>query len=94
MLYEVITNLIAAVHANLAPLHRYYDLRKRLLGLDDLHVYDLSVPLVEDFHWRMEYPDAVERILQALSPLGADYAAILKSGLLEGRWVDRSYNFV
>jgi len=85
----VYDNLIAAVHANLAPLHRYYDLRKRLLGLDDLHVYDLSVPLVEDFHWRMEYPDAVERILQALSPLGADYAAILKSGLLEGRWVDR-----
>jgi len=86
---SVYDNLIAAVHANLAPLHRYYALRKRLLGLEALHVYDMSVPLVKDFHWHMEYPEAVERILEALSPLGGEYIETLGHGLTAGRWVDR-----
>ncbi|UCD11951.1 MAG: oligoendopeptidase F [Nitrospinaceae bacterium] len=86
---QVYDNLIEAVHANLAPLYRYFGLRKRLLGYDALHAYDLSVPLVQDFHWSMEYPQAVDRILQALSPLGGEYTDTLKQGLLEGRWVDR-----
>ena len=86
---EVYDNLISAVHDNLAPLHKYFELRKRLLGLEDLHVYDTSVPLVEDVHWHMSYVDAVETTKKALEPLGEEYTALVEAGLTEGRWVDR-----
>lgn len=86
---EVYDNLIAAVHNNLKPLYKYFDLRKRILGLDALHVYDCSVPLIRDFKWEMPYEDAVEDIANALAPLGPDYVGALKRGLLDERWVDR-----
>ena len=85
----VYDNLIAAVHENLSPLYRYFALRKRLLELDELHVYDTSVPLVKDMHWHLDYKEATEKIAEALHPLGADYVATVKKGLLENRWVDR-----
>ncbi len=89
---NVYDSLIESVHENLDPLYRYFDLRKRLLKLDALHVYDLSVPLVKDFHWRMTYNDAVDKIMHALAPLGEAYTKVLKKGLNENRWVDRYEN--
>ncbi len=89
---EVYDNLIEAVHAHLGPLYQYFDIRKRILGLDALHVYDTSVPLVKDLEWHMPYDEAVEKISEALAPLGSDYVGIIKQGLLEARWVDRYEN--
>lgn len=89
---KVYDRLIETVHENLAPLYKYFALRKRILKLDELHVYDTSVPLVKDFKWHMKYSDAVENILAALAPLGENYVAALKKGLTETRWVDRYEN--
>lgn len=89
---EVYGNLIATVHDNLEPLYKYFDLRKRILGLDELHPYDTSVPLVKDFKWRMEYPEAVQKTLASLAPLGKDYVDVLRKGLTDDRWVDRYEN--
>ena len=89
---EVYDNLIATVHAHLEPLYQYFDIRKRILKLDQLHVYDTSVPLVEDLAWHMPYEEAVENISAALEPLGTEYVEVVKKGLLETRWVDRYEN--
>ncbi|MEC7786193.1 MAG: oligoendopeptidase F [Nitrospinota bacterium] len=89
---EVYDNLIESVHQNLKPLYRYFDLRKRLLDLDDLHIYDCSVPLVKNIKWHMPYEDAVEKIKTALQPLGAEYVDLMSQGLLQDRWTDRYEN--
>jgi oligoendopeptidase F len=88
----VYNNLIQSVHENLAPLYKYFDIRKRLLKLDELHAYDCSVPLVKDIHWHMSYQEASEKISEALKPLGADYVQTVKKGMLEDGWVDRYEN--
>ena len=88
----VYDNLIKSVHQNLKPLYKYFKLRKRLLGLDDLHVYDCSVPLVKNIKWYMPYEDAVEKIKIALKPLGAEYVELMGNGLLQDRWTDRYEN--
>jgi oligoendopeptidase F len=89
---EVYDNLIQSVHNHLGPLHQYLDIRKRILELDELHVYDTSVPLVKDLQWNMPYEEAVEKISEALEPLGSDYVGVMKQGLLDKRWVDRYEN--
>jgi len=86
---EVYDNLIAAVHENMAPLQKYFVLRKNILNLDQLHIYDTSVPLVKDIHWHVGYDDSVKKIIDALQLLGPDYTKILRNGLIEDRWVDR-----
>jgi oligoendopeptidase F len=85
----VYDNLVNTVNANLGPLHRYVELRKKVLGLDDLHIYDLYVPMVEAAKMDAPYADA-ERILpKALAPLGSEYGAVLEQGLdLEDGWID------
>ena len=88
----VYDNLIESVHQNLKPLYKYFELRKRLLGLDDLHVYDCSVPLVKNIKWHMPYEDAVEKIKIALQPLGPEYVELMGNGLLQDRWTDRYEN--
>ena len=88
----VYDNLIESVHQNLKPLYKYFELRKRLLGLDDLHVYDCSVPLVKNIKWHMPYEDAVEKIKIALQPLGPEYVELMGKGLLQDRWTDRYEN--
>ena len=88
----VYDNLIESVHQNLKPLYKYFELRKRLLGLDDLHVYDCSVPLVKNIKWHMPYEDAVEKIKIALQPLGPEYVKLMGKGLLQDRWTDRYEN--
>ncbi len=84
----VYDNLIDTVHENLGALHRYYALRRRALGLDELRHYDVYVPLVPDLQVRHTYVDAVDLITEALGPLGDEYTQTLRSGLLGG-WVDR-----
>jgi oligoendopeptidase F len=88
----VYDNLIDSVHSNLPALYKYFDLRKRLLKLDELHVYDCSVPLVKDIHWHMSYKEASEKITEALKPLGNDYTEMVHKGLMADRWVDRYEN--
>ena len=87
----VYDNLIAAVHDNLAQLHTYYTLRKRILALDELRHYDVYVPLTSDVRVRHSYDDAVEVVIASLAPLGDDYCTTLRAGLRSG-WVDRYEN--
>jgi oligoendopeptidase F len=87
----VYDNLVATVRGNLDPLLRYFDFRRRALGLDALHFYDTYVPLVKDVDFNMPYDEAVATCIEALSPLGADYTRTLAAGL-NGRWVDRYEN--
>lgn len=84
---EVYTNLIEAVHHNLPALHKYVHMRKALLGVDELHPYDLYTPLVDDVEMRFTYEEACDIILEALAPLGEDYQALVRQGI-EQRWVD------
>jgi len=84
----VYDGLISTVRENLAPLFRYYELRKRVLGLVELHQYDTYVPLVEEIESRVTFDEAIEELLAALQPLGSEYVAALSEGL-RGRWCDR-----
>jgi oligoendopeptidase F len=84
----VYDGLISSVRAHLAPLFRYYELRRRVLGLDELHQYDTYVPLVPEMETRISFDEAVERVLDSLQPLGPEYVNTLAEGL-RGRWCDR-----
>jgi oligoendopeptidase F len=84
----VYDGLIGAVRNNLSPLFRYYELRRRALGLDELHQYDTYVPLVAEIESHVSFDEATETILAAFAPLGAEYTAALSEGL-RGRWCDR-----
>jgi oligoendopeptidase F len=84
----VYDGLISAVRKNFAPLFRYYDLRRRVLGLDELHHYDTYVPLVSEIDSRITFDEAIEKILAAFAPLGPEYTTVLSEGL-RGRWCDR-----
>ena len=84
----VYDGLISAVRKNLAPLFRYYELRRRVLGLVELHHYDTYVPLVEEIDSHVTFDQAIEEILAALEPLGPEYTTTLSEGL-RGRWCDR-----
>ncbi|MCL2336559.1 MAG: oligoendopeptidase F [Firmicutes bacterium] len=84
---EVYDSLVQTVRRNLGRMHRYLELRKKLLGLEALHFYDLYTPLVKDVQWNIPYAQAVELVKQGLSPLGADYMATMTKGLDNG-WVD------
>ena len=88
----VYDNLIESVHQNLDPLYKYFDLRKRLLKLDELHIYDCSVPLVEGIKWHMSFDQAVKEIQTALKPLGDEYVEQVTQGLSVDRWTDRYEN--
>ena len=87
----VYDQLIAAVRANLPVVHRYYDLRKRVLGLDAIHHYDCYVPLVPELEQRHTWDEAVQVVIESLAPLGGDYCGRLEQGL-RGRWCDRYPN--
>jgi len=88
----VYDGLIQSVRANLKPLFRYFDLRRRVLGLNELHHYDTYVPLVSEIETRFTFDDAVEMVLAALAPLGKEYVDVLAEGLRSKRWCDRYEN--
>ena len=83
----VYMNLIEAVHNNLDKMYRYVALRKKLLGVDELHMYDVYTPIVADADQAIPYEQAKETVLEALQVLGEDYVALLKEGF-SNRWID------
>ena len=85
---EVYEGLIKSVRANLKPLFRYFDLRRRLLGLGELHHYDTYLPLVGEIETKIPFDQAVDQVVAALQPLGKEYADVLAQGL-RARWCDR-----
>ena len=84
---EVYTNLIEAVHGNLDKMYRYVALRKKLLGVDELHMYDVYTPIVADTARSIPFEEAKRTVLDALAVLGEDYTALLREGF-ENRWID------
>lgn len=84
---SVYPNLIEAVHQNLDKMYRYVRLRKKLLGVDELHFYDIYTPLLADMDKKIPFAQAKKTVYEALAPLGEDYRAILKEGF-ENRWID------
>ena len=85
----VYDNLVSTINANLPLLHRYIELRKKALGLDDIHLYDLYIPIAEGVAVEVPFADARTTILAALAPLGAEYGAALAEGLDPANgWLD------
>ncbi len=89
---EVYEGLISHVSENLGSLHRYYDLRNRLLGYSESFLYDTYTSLVNDVEISHSYEDACKTIIESLEPLGSEYTSVLEAGFSKGRWVDRYEN--
>ena len=83
----VYDNLLKTVEERMDLLHRYVKIRKEMLGVEELHMYDLYVPLVADYDEKVTYEEAQQLILEGLKPLGEEYLGILKKGF-ESRWID------
>ena len=84
---EVYHNLISAVHDNMHYMYDYAALRKKLLGVDELHFYDLYTPVVSDFEMQISFEQAKETVLKALAPMGEGYLKRIREGF-ENRWID------
>lgn len=84
---KVYHNLIETVHKNLDKMHAYVSLRKQVLGVDELHFYDIYAPMVSDITMKIPYEEAKDIALKALAPLGEEYLSKVKEGLESG-WVD------
>ena len=84
--------LIQAVNDEISTLHNYIDVRRRLLGIDQLHLYDMYVPVTTNVDIKMPFDEAVELIIESVAPLGSEYQDLLKKGLKQQRWVDRYEN--
>ncbi len=83
----VYENLVETVNKNLDKLHRYVSLRKKCLGVDELHMYDIYTPMLPDFAKKVSYEEAKDTVLKALAPLGEDYVKVVEEGF-NNRWVD------
>lgn len=84
---EVYKNLIDTVHSNMHYMHKYVKLRKKLLNLDEIHMYDLYVSIVKGSNKEINFEEAKDEVYEALAPLGEDYRTILKNGF-DNRWID------
>lgn len=84
---QVYDNLLQVVRDSLPLLHRYVKVRREALGLDEIHMYDLYVPMVSSFSRRYTFEEAKELVLQGLAPLGEEYLNLLRQGF-ESRWID------
>ncbi|MEA3558854.1 MAG: M3 family oligoendopeptidase, partial [Candidatus Thermoplasmatota archaeon] len=80
-------SLIDAVHGSFPDFHRYVDLRKRALEVDELHMYDVYTPLIKEFERKVKWKDAMDLVLNAVEPLGKEYQEIVRTGL-SSRWID------
>jgi oligoendopeptidase F len=85
---SVYEGLVKSVRANLKPLFRYFELRRRVLGLSELHHYDTYVPMVSEIETHISFDEAIDKVIAALQPLGKEYVDVLAEGL-RGRWCDR-----
>ncbi len=88
---SVYENLIGAVRSKLPAVHRYIDMRRKKMGLDDIHHYDTYVPILSDMEQDRPWDNAVETVIDSLTPLGTEYGQALAKGL-RGRWCDRYPN--
>lgn len=88
---KVYDNLVEAVNEKLPLLHKYTSLRKKVLGLDELHMYDLFTPLVKDVDMNIPYEEAQQYVLEGLAPLGGEYGNIIEEGY-RNRWIDVEEN--
>lgn len=84
---SVYKNLVNCVNDATPVMHRYMALRKKMMGLDEMHIYDIFPPLVENADLRLSYEDAYETVIKGLAPLGSEYSELLKKGRDE-RWID------
>ena len=83
----VYNNLIESVHEALPVMHEYISLRKQVAGLEEQHIYDVYVPLVEDADIKLPFEEAYELVIEGLAPLGKDYQDLLRKGREQG-WID------
>ncbi|WP_121609574.1 oligoendopeptidase F [Mesobacillus foraminis] len=88
---SVYENLVSTINNNLHLLHRYVKLRRKVLGVDKLHMYDLYTPLVKNVKMEITYPEAKDIILKGLAPMGEEYLGLLREGF-ENRWIDVQEN--
>ncbi len=84
---EVYKQLIEAVHENMPYMHKYVKLRKKLLGVEELHAYDLYAPIVSDIEVKIPFEQAKQEVYDSLAPMGEEYRAIFREGM-ENRWID------
>lgn len=84
---DVYNNLIDTVHEHLPLFHRYISLRKKVMGVEELHMYDVYVPLVQDTDMKFAYEEGQKLVLDSLKPLGEDYLSIVEQGF-KNRWID------
>ena len=84
---DVYKNLVETINKNLGKMHRYVKLRKKCLGLDELHMYDIYTPMIPDMAKEIPFEEAKDTVLKALAPLGEEYVAKVKEGF-ENRWID------
>lgn len=85
---NVYKNLISAVHDELFSMHKYINIKRKKLGVDNLHMYDLYVPLFDAGKIKVNYKQSLDLVLDSLLPLGDEYINILKKGMNSGRWID------
>lgn len=84
---SVYNNLIDVISENVGLMHRYIDIRKKVLNLDEIHMYDLYTPMISDVDMKVEYEEAKKMVLKGIKPLGEDYLDIVKKGF-ESNWID------
>ncbi|MDO4424494.1 MAG: oligoendopeptidase F [Planctomycetia bacterium] len=89
---EVYDNLIETVHQYLPKLYEYFELRRRIMGIDEIHMFDTYVPMFQDAEVNIPWDKGVEMVLAAVKPLGAEYCDALRKGMTEDRWCDRYEN--
>ncbi len=88
---EVYDNLIQVVHEGLPSMYRYVALRKKLLGVEELHMYDVYTPIIPECKMQVSFEEAKATILEALKPMGEEYLAALREGF-DNRWIDACEN--
>lgn len=84
---SVYENLISVVNDNIHLMHRYIDIRRKVLDLDEIHMYDLYTPMIKDVDMNIPYDQAKEMMIKGLKPLGEDYLEVVKRGL-DSNWID------
>lgn len=84
---SVYDNLIESVHENLDTMYKYMEIRKRALGVEELHMYDIYTPIVKDVDMKIPFDEGVEKIKKALAPLGSEYMDVVEEGF-SSRWID------
>lgn len=85
---SVYNNLISAVHDHLPSMHKYVDMRKRILGLDEMKMYDVYCPITENIESNYSFEEALDLACEALAPLGEEYVNTLRNGIKNEKWVD------